>query len=80
MWKEGTIGIPTGTGAYKAVHYWVKAYKEPSEVYGLEGGRISKLALKMEGSWVADYDRGWDVEPTCREAEIALEILKKEYN
>ena len=46
MWKEGTIGIPEKSGKYKAVHYWVKVYEEPSEEYGINGGKISKLSLK----------------------------------
>ena len=29
---------------------------------------------------VCNYDRGWDVEPTCREAEMALCILLNNYN
>ena len=44
MWKEGTIGIPEESGKYKAVHYWVKVYEEPSEEYGINGGKISKLS------------------------------------
>lgn len=27
-----------------------------------------------------DYDRGWDVHPTCKAAEVALEILLYEYD
>ena len=49
MWKEGTIGIPVASGKYKAVHYWFKVYEEPSEEYGINGGKISKLSLKMDG-------------------------------
>lgn len=30
--------------------------------------KISKLNLKMDGEWIANYDRGWDIEPTCEEA------------
>ena len=47
MWKEGTIGIPKKDGGYKAVHYWIKVYDEGSE-FGINGGRISKLTLKMD--------------------------------
>lgn len=48
--------------------------------FGIDGGRISKLALKIDGEWIATYDRGWDIKPTCPEAEMALAILMKEYN
>ena len=80
MWKEGTIGIPEKSGKYMAVHYWVKVYEEPSEEYGINGGRISKLSLKMDGEWIANYDRGWDIKPTCKEAELALCILLTKHN
>lgn len=66
MWKEGTIGIPKKNGRYKSVKYWVKYFEDPSENYGINGGKISKLSLKMDGKWIANYDRGWDIEPTLR--------------
>lgn len=80
MWKEGTIGIPEKSGKHKVVHYWVKVFEEPSEEYGINGGKISKLSLKMDGEWIANYDRGWDIKPTCREAELALCILLTKHN
>lgn len=79
MWKEGTIGIPRKDGSYKAVHYWIKVFEEGSQ-FGINGGRISKLSLKMDGEWVANYDRGWDIQPTCEEAEMALCILLYSHN
>lgn len=79
MWKEGTICIPKKDGGYKAVHYWIKVYDEGSE-FGINGGRISKLTLKMDGKTIANYDRGWDIEPTCEEANLALCILLNEHN
>lgn len=80
MWTEGTIGIPKKDGSRKTVHYWIKHYEEPSETWGINGGRISKLSLKMDGEWIANYDRGWDLEPTCEEANLALCILLNEHN
>lgn len=80
MWIEGTIGIPKKDGSYKAVHYWIKHYETPSKEYGINGGRISKLSLKMDDEWVANYDRGWDLKPTCEEANLALSILLNEHN
>ena len=41
---------------------------------------ISKLSLKMDGEWIANDDRGWDIEPTCEEAELALCILLNDFN
>ena len=54
--------------------YWIKVYEEGSQ-FGINGGKISKLSLKMDDEWIANYDRGWDIEPTCEEAEMALCIL-----
>lgn len=78
---EGTIGIPQKDGSSKIAHYWVKAYDEGSE-YGIDGGRISKLTIKIDGEWVANYERGWDIKPSEDDeaAQIALAILIKEYN
>lgn len=80
MWSEGTIGIPAADKKYTAVHYWVKHYEEPSEEYGINGGKISKLMLKAGGEVICNHDRGWDIEPTCKEAELALAILLKSHN
>jgi len=74
MWKEGTIGIPKPDGGYKAVHYWIKVYEEGSQ-FGINGGKISKLMLKLDGEIIANYDRGWDIEPADPDTQLALEIL-----
>ena len=79
MWREGTIGIPKKDGGYKAVYYSVKVYEEGNQ-FGINGGKISKLTLKMEGVIIANYDRGWDIEPICEEANLALCILLNEHN
>lgn len=75
MWSEGSIKVKDSI-----IHYWVKHFEEPSEDWGIDGGRISKLSLKQDGEWVANYDRGWDLEPTTEAAQIAAAILMKEYN
>lgn len=80
MWHEGTIGVPEGKGKYTAVHYWVKHFEEPSEEYGIDGGKISKLMLKANGEVIYNYDRGLDIDCKDRNAELALGILLKEYN
>ena len=74
MWKEGSIKVNG-----EVFHYWMKQYDEGSE-FGIDGGRISKLTLKRNGTIVCNYDRGWDIEPTCKEAELALCILLNNYN
>lgn len=80
-WHEGTIGIPQKDGSSKIAHYWVKAFEEGSE-WGINGGNISKLSIKIDGEWVANYDRGWDVKPADDDeaAQLAYCILLNEYN
>ena len=80
MWSEGTIGVKNEDGKYAEVHYWCKHFDEPSEEYGIDGGRISKLMLKQDGRVVYNYDRGEDIKPQTPEAEKALAILIHEYN
>ena len=79
---EGTIGIPVkGSIKMKIVHYWVKAYEEGSD-YGINGGKISKLLIKIDGKVVVSYERGWDVEPDTNDQDVmvAYSILLNEYN
>lgn len=80
-WHEGTIGIPQKDGSSKIAHYWVKAFEEGNE-WGINGGKISKLSIKIDGEWVANYDRGWDVKPADDDeaAQLAYCILLNEYN
>jgi hypothetical protein len=80
MWKEGTIGIPKEYGGGIA-HYWAKVYDEGSE-FGIDGGRISKLMIKIDGRTVVNYDRGWDIEPDENDMPtmIAYSICIKDYN
>lgn len=80
MWTQGMIGVKDSNGIMVSVTFWVKQYEEPSEEYGISGGRISKLMLKQDGRVVYNYDRGDDVETQTPEAEKALAILIHEYN
>ena len=79
MWKKGTIGIPKKEGGYTVVHYWAKVYEKKSR-YGIDGGKISKLTLKVKGEVIYNYDRGLDVPPQNETAEKALAILLYEFN
>lgn len=40
--------------------YWVKHFDDPSQ-FGIDEGRISKLAIAVDGKLVLNYDRGWDI-------------------
>lgn len=81
-WREGTIQIPDKDGGTRIAHYWVKAFEEPSEDYGINGGRISKLSMKIDGKWAINYDRGWDIRPDENDegVMIAYSILLNDYN
>lgn len=74
MWSQGTIKTQNSI-----IHYWVKHFEEGS-VFGIEEGRISKLMLKRDNRIIANYDRGWDVEPADKDTEAALAILMAKYN
>ncbi len=75
MRREGSIKVNSSI-----FHYWVKYYDEPSEEYGIDGGRISKAMLKRDGEIVYNYDRGLDIAPADGDTDIALAILMKDYN
>ena len=69
MWQEGSLKV------YNSIfHYWMKVYEEPS-MFGIDGGKISKLMLKRDSKVVCNYDRGWDIKPADPDTQLALEIL-----
>ena len=74
MWKKGSIKVRDNI-----IRYWIKCYERGSK-FGIDEGRISKLMLKRNGKIIANYDRGWDIEPVDEDAEIALAILLLEHN
>ena len=82
MRKPGTISIPdTGDEErYTVCHYWVKLCERPSKVYGINGGRIIKLMIKIDGVVTANYDRGWDIEPKDEPTRLAYMLLMQNYN
>lgn len=70
MWSEGTIGCPTKNGTVIA-HYWCKHYDEGSE-FGIDGGRISKLKIMINGCTVVCYDREWDIKPDENDEAVMI--------
>ena len=74
MWEKGSLLID-GT----VVKYWVKHYDEPSKAYGLEGSRISKMELRINGQVTFNYDRGLDIEPEDEITQTAYMVLLKKY-
>ncbi len=68
----GNSGWVTGTmmggllGSTKRYSFAAKVYGAPSALYGINGGRVSKLAIYKEEPTrhcVLNYDRRWDIEP-----------------
>lgn len=80
MWHEGTIGIPKD-GNNRIAHYWVKTYKCKNKK-AINGGKISKLLIRIDGVTVADYDNGWICKPDEDDhmVMVAYCILLQEYN
>lgn len=81
MWHEGTIGLDGPENTTILAHYWIKAYDTGSE-YGINGGRISKLQITINGRTVANYDRGWDIKPDESNKEVmqAYTVILDKYN
>ena len=69
QWKEAII---ENKGKDYKVTY--KQFEEGSE-FGINGGRISKLTINIGKENVANYDRGWDIEPTDDDTKAVLNIL-----
>lgn len=49
-----------------------KQFDEGSE-FGINGGRISKLTINLGKEKLANYDRGWDIEPTDDDTKAVLD-------
>lgn len=69
QWKEAII-----ENKGKDYKITFKQFEEGSE-FGINGGRISKLTISLGKEKVANYDRGWDIEPTDEDTKEVLELL-----
>lgn len=69
MWK---LGFTNGFN-------WAILVFEQGSEFGINGGKISKLWIQRESNCeiIANYDRGWDVQPT-EETTVAdgMEVYK----
>ena len=74
MWNKGTLNID-GT----EVKYWAKVLDHKSQNYGIEGGKIIKLELRVNGECTLNYDRGWDIEPEDEASQLAYMALLKKF-
>ena len=72
MWNHGTIEVNG-----KRFYFCAKVYNEGS-IYGIDEGRISKLEIRLNDKIVCNYDRGWDIKPTGKDAKEAYrQILQR---
>ena len=74
MWSKGTVEI-NGT----PVTWSVKHFDECSE-YGIDGGRISKMTIKIGTKDIVNYDRGWDIKPSDDISIFAFKFLMEKFN
>ena len=72
MWTTGNLE--------NGCKYCMKHFAEPSEEYGIDRGRISKLEIKVDGTVTLRFDRGWDIEPEDEATQMAYAILLNEFN
>ena len=80
MWKEGWISVPAD-GVLHVVRWQAKVFEEGS-VLGINGGKISKLCVWLDGKEVVGYDRGWYLEPDLNNhlISVAYSIVLQELN
>jgi len=62
----------------REIEFYAKVYPIGSE-FGIDGGRISKLEIRLGYDKILNYDRGWDIEPT-EEVKPLYEAIIREYN
>jgi flagellar hook protein FlgE len=70
MWSNGKID---------GYEYSVKHFENGSE-FGIDEGRISKIEIRKDGNILANYDRGWDIEPKDATVKAILIKLLERYN
>ncbi|OUO07775.1 DUF7678 domain-containing protein [uncultured Flavonifractor sp.] len=70
MWLHGMID---------GYSFSIKLYEYGSK-WGIQQGCISKLEIRKNGCIVANYDRGWDIEPKDDEARAVLAEILRRYN
>ena len=75
MWEQGTLLVNDAP-----VRYCVKHCPEPSEEYGIDGGRISIMELRIDGRVTLNYSRGWDIEPETENAQLAVAAILHSLN
>ena len=74
---HGVIGIPDARdkNRYTSCRYEITCNKSRSKKYGLNGGKIIRLTISVDGKVTASYDKGWITEPEDEPSQLALCIL-----
>lgn len=59
--QNGVIGIPDAKdkNRYTSCRYEITCNKSRSKKYGLNGGKIIRLTISVDGKVTASYDKGW---------------------
>ena len=80
-WSRGTIQTTANGKKRVSVDYRVKSYSKGSD-WGIDGGKISKLEMRIGGKAVALYDRGWAQKPDAndRAAMTAYGTILRMFN
>lgn len=75
--QHGVIGIPDARdkNRYTSCRYEITCNKSRSKKYGLNGGKIIRLTISVDGKVTASYDKGWITEPEDEPSQLALCIL-----
>ena len=85
--KEIREFVDFPTKLYKGVKQYVHPLRfdeinnfNPKKNASLEECDVQLFLAKQDGKIVANYDRGWDIYPTTKEAEMELCILLNRHN
>ncbi len=74
MWEKGSIEINC------VVYDWSAKVFDDGSLFGINGGRISKLQIKQSDNILVNYDRGWDIKPDEKDKDLMnvyQQILEK---
>lgn len=84
--QHGLVVVPedvSPTGKKRVLLYSVMLINKPRKnEQSLYGGRIISLVIRDAGTGkvLADYDKGWLLEPRSKDAEIVVEVLGVQYD
>ena len=75
--QHGVIGIPDARdkNRYTSCRYEITCNKSRSKKYGLNGGKIIRLTISVDGKVTTSYDKGWITKPEDEPSQLALCIL-----